>query len=350
MTSDDAPANTATGGSRKRAIITYATAASIPYLVKNFTSPRTACPVIARETSGGRSTGSTALTSASIPPLIPRYEIHASAPPATTPAAAPTRSTLTAAAITAITPHAMTAFCSSRRSSGSGSPNSNALSCAPMLIALLLVASLQARPIESADGITRTVIVDRKGFQADRVTFAPRASAAPAGQGYDAVLVPIDGGMTAQVDGQPVAWRPGVAILIPRGAPHRFANPTSSPVSFISVRRLGDADIAAPPPPATNGATVVRNADSKYVRATTVRVERGGEIRSPAAQRAGPTVFVLAGSGDIRMTIGSAVSDFPQQHAGTVWMFDSGTPFALANIGASPFEVVRISAPATMSR
>src|SRR5437588_459648 len=39
MTSEDAPATTATGGRRKRTTITPATAASIAYLVKNFTSP-----------------------------------------------------------------------------------------------------------------------------------------------------------------------------------------------------------------------------------------------------------------------------------------------------------------------
>jgi hypothetical protein len=63
-TSEEAPANTASGGSRKRAIITYAATASIAYLVKNFTSPiavfiRVPPPVAPA-------------SNASIPPLIPR--------------------------------------------------------------------------------------------------------------------------------------------------------------------------------------------------------------------------------------------------------------------------------------
>jgi mannose-6-phosphate isomerase-like protein (cupin superfamily) len=215
------------------------------------------------------------------------------------------------------------------------------------IIAALL---LQAPPTQSTDGITRSVIVDRGGLQAVRVTFAPRASVAPAGQGYDVVLVPIDGGISAEVDGNPVAWRPGVAILIPRGAPHKVSNGSSSPVSFISVRRLGDAEIKPAPAPQTNGATVVRSADSKYVRATTLRVERSGEIRGASAPPAGPSLFVLAGAGDVRMTIGTAISDFPRQRAGTVWLFDAGTPFALANIGPGPLEVVRITAPPASSR
>ena len=215
---------------------------------------------------------------------------------------------------------------------------------------LIAAALLQAPPTQSTDAITRSVIVDRGGLQAVRVTFAPRAAVAPAGQVYDVVLVPIDGGMSVEVDGKPVAWRPGVAILIPRGAPHKVSNDTSSPISFVSVRRLANADIKPPAPTQTNGATVVRSTDSAYVRATTLRVERGGETRSASAPTAGPSLFVLAGGGDVRMTIGTAVSDFPRQRAGTVWMFDAGTPFALANIGAGPLEVVRISAPPATSR
>jgi mannose-6-phosphate isomerase-like protein (cupin superfamily) len=217
---------------------------------------------------------------------------------------------------------------------------------------MLIIAALlmQPPPTQSTDGITRSVIVDRAGLQAVRVTFAPHAGVTPAGQGYDVVIVPIDGGMSAEVDGKAVAWRPGTAILIPRGAPHKVSNGSSSPASFISVRRLGDADVKPAPPPQTNGATVVRSTDSKYVRATTLRVERGGDIRSASTPQGGPTLFVLAGAGDVRMTIGTSISDFPRQQTGTVWMFDAGTPFALANIGAGPFEVVRISAPPATSR
>jgi len=216
----------------------------------------------------------------------------------------------------------------------------------PIIAALLL----QAPPTQSTSGITRSVIVDRGGLQAVRVTFAPRASVAPAGEVFDVVLVPIDGGMSAEVEGNPVPWRPGVAIVIPRGAPHKVANGSSSPVSFISVRRLGDADIKPASAPQTSGATVVRSADSKYVRATTLRVERGGDIRGASAPQGGPSLFVLAVAGDVRMTVGTAISDFPRQQAGTVWMFDAGTPFALANIGAGSFEVVRITAPPAPSR
>ena len=219
-----------------------------------------------------------------------------------------------------------------------------------MIVVLVFASFLQAGPPRSTDAITRSVIVDRSGFQAVRVTFAPHAAATTGGEASDVVLVPIDAGLKADVGGTPAAWQPGLAILIPRGAPHRLSNPTSSPISFVSVRWLADAEIKAPPPPQTSGATVVRSADSKYVRATTVRVEPGGELRSVAAPRAGPSLFVLAGHADVRMTIGASVSDFPQQRAGTVWMFDAGTPFALANIGARPFEVVRISAPAETSR
>jgi quercetin dioxygenase-like cupin family protein len=212
-------------------------------------------------------------------------------------------------------------------------------------LSLLIWLLLQAPPTNSTDAITRSVIVDRGGFQAVRVTFAPGAAVTPGPQLFDVVIVPIDAGMTAEVDGKPVVWRPGVTILIPRGAPHHAQNRSAAPVSFISVRRLADAEIKPPPPPQSDRVTIVRSEDSKYVRATTLRVEREGAFRSPSARDAGPAVFVLAGNGDVRMAIGSAVSDFPQQRTGTVWLFDPGTAFGLINIGSRPFEVVRISAP-----
>jgi mannose-6-phosphate isomerase-like protein (cupin superfamily) len=215
----------------------------------------------------------------------------------------------------------------------------------PSAFAICLPVLVQTPPTQSTDTIARSVIVDRGGFQAVRVEYAPGAIEPPGPHAYDVVIVPIDSGMSLELEGKPASWQPGLAILIPRGAPHRIRNASKSRVAFISVRRLADATIKPAAPPQTNGATIIRSADSPYVRATTLRVERQGELRSPAAAGAGPALFVLAGNGDVRMTIGSAVSDFPQQRIGTVWLFDPGTPFGLINIGSRPFEVVRISAP-----
>src|SRR5579864_961974 len=105
MTSEDAPANTAIGGMRKRAIITYAARASIAYLVKNFTNCRTRCP-----------RPPPAPANASTPPLIPRYEIHTSAPPPITPAGAATSPRASAHAAAAMIAHAAIPFRSTRRS------------------------------------------------------------------------------------------------------------------------------------------------------------------------------------------------------------------------------------------
>src|SRR5690348_16907277 len=98
---------------RKRAIMTYAATASIAYLVKNFTSPiATLTPPPSPRP---------APTIASIPPLIPRYEIHTSAPPPNTPAGASTRPRAIPQASAAIAAHAHTLLRSTRRSSGSDS-------------------------------------------------------------------------------------------------------------------------------------------------------------------------------------------------------------------------------------
>jgi len=211
-------------------------------------------------------------------------------------------------------------------------------------VVLLAVVAPQA-PIPSTDAIKRTVIVDRGGFQAMKLEYAPGA-ADPAGEHtFDVVVVPIDPGMSLEIEGKPVRWQPGVAVLIPRGAPHSIRNASKSTVSFIVVHRLLEADIKPPAPPETNGVTIVRSTDSKYVRATTLRFERAGELRTGAAKNVGPSLFVLATPGDVRMMIGSAVSDFPQQKAGTVWAFEPGTPFGLINVGRGPIEIVRISAP-----
>src|SRR5438552_11489823 len=186
-TSEDAPATTARGGRPKRAIITYATAASIAYLVKNFTSPiaafRARFPRV-----------STAPAIASIPPLIPTYEIHARAPPPATPAAADKWAGASAAAASAIAAQMKTASRSIRRSRGSRSPvvksrvsvsrfsfgccvfvfssqfellPATVTSHMPFVVMLLL----QAPPTHSTDTITRTVIADRGGFQALKVEY-----------------------------------------------------------------------------------------------------------------------------------------------------------------------------------
>jgi quercetin dioxygenase-like cupin family protein len=214
-----------------------------------------------------------------------------------------------------------------------------------MLIALALaIAALQAPPTHSTASITRTVIVDRGGLQAVRVRYAPGAVEPPGPHVYDVVIVPLDGAMSVELEGKPVAWRPGVPILIPRGAPHRVANPSRAAATFVSVRRLGNVTLDAPAAPDTVGVTVVRSAESKDVRATTVRFERTGTLRSPDG--GGPSLFVLPAEADLRVT-GAPPAGSGRREAGTVWLFDEGTAFSITNTGTDPFLMVRISAPAS---
>jgi len=214
-----------------------------------------------------------------------------------------------------------------------------------MFAAVAVSLALQAPPTQSTDTVARRVLADRDGFQAVRVTFAPGAAVTPGPQPYDVVLVPIEAGLSVEVDGKPVAWRPGVAILIPRGAPHRASNPLRTPGTFISVRRLADADVKPPPAPQSTAVTIVRSQDSKYVRATTLRLERDGELRGPGDRAMGPSVFVLTADADLLMTTASTVREPGRKTAGTVWLFQPGAAFALKNTGGTPIEIVRISAP-----
>jgi quercetin dioxygenase-like cupin family protein len=200
-------------------------------------------------------------------------------------------------------------------------------------------------PTQSTSAIKREVLAERAGFQAVRVTFAPGATGTATPQGYDEVIVPIDGTLAVELEGTMIDWRPGVTILIPRGAPHRVRNTSAAPATFVSVRRRPDAEIKPPPIPQTKNVTVVKSAESRYIRATTVRFERGGEIHGVGDAGRGPTVFVLAAGGPIRMTIASTIDEPGPQRAGTAWIFEPGMAFGLVNTGSAPVEAVRISAP-----
>lgn len=214
-----------------------------------------------------------------------------------------------------------------------------------MLIFFLLLLTQQRPPTESTDAITRRVFVEGDGFQVVRVTFAPGAAVTPPPQGYDVVIVPLDDGMSAEVDGKPVVWQRGRTILIPRGAAHPVRNGSASPVTFISVRRLADAEIKPPPLPQTSAVTLIRSEDSKYVRADTFRFERDGELQGPGDLTMGPSVFVLTADAEVRMTIASSIREAGHKPAGTVWLFKPGAAFTVANLGAGPVEIVRVSAP-----
>ncbi len=212
-----------------------------------------------------------------------------------------------------------------------------------MLMALACAAALHAAAPQST-AAAQTVVVDRGGLQAVRIRMAAGAAEPLARQLYDIVIVPIEGTLTAEVDGQTSDTRPGVPVVIPRGAPYRIANHASSPATFVSVRVMKD-DIKPAPVPETTGVTVVRNADSKYVRATTLRFERGGQLRGAGDPAKGPTLFVLIDAADVRMTIASTIDEPGKKRAGTVWLFDPGAAFGLTNTGSAPIEMVRISAP-----
>lgn len=194
-------------------------------------------------------------------------------------------------------------------------------------------------------------------MQGVRVTYAPGAVEPPGPLGYDAVLVPIDAGLSVELEGARVAWTPGVPLLIPRGAPHRVWNASSRAVTFISVRVLNQAD----PYPAdeaaesgsagrvaTTGVTLVRHAMEKYVRVATFRFERGASMR--ADHGAGiDAITVLAAPAQVARQIGEETITGPLP-AGTVFLIRAGVPFNISNAGAQPFELVRVSAAPVASR
>ncbi len=149
-----------------------------------------------------------------------------------------------------------------------------------MMLAIAFAVLLQ--PAAPANGITRTVVTTTPTLEAARIEYRPGASEPPGNHGYDEVLVPITGGMTAEVDGVPAAWEPGVPILVSRGAPHRIENHSSHVVRFFEVRTVGDAPASTNQTTAAKEATLVRSVFDTYVRATVWRVKPGGTLEWPA--------------------------------------------------------------------
>ncbi len=149
-----------------------------------------------------------------------------------------------------------------------------------MMVALAAVAVLQAA---SGTGITRTVLNTTPTMEAARVEYRPGAAEPPENHGYDVVLVPVDEGMTAELEGAAVRWTPGVPILVSRGAPHRLTNRSDHRVRFVEVRTIGDNAAGTDQAVSATGATIARSVYDKYIRATVWRYERGARVEWPAS-------------------------------------------------------------------
>lgn len=148
-----------------------------------------------------------------------------------------------------------------------------------MILALTLAALLQ--PTAAETGITRTALRTTPTMEAARVEYDPGATEPPGNHGYDVVIVPVDEGMTAELEGASVAWSPGIPILISRGAPHRVANRSNHRIRFIEVRTVGDNPAGTDQVVNAKGATIVRSIYGKYIRATIWRFEAGAHVEWP---------------------------------------------------------------------
>src|SRR3974377_2016317 len=100
-----------------------------------------------------------------------------------------------------------------------------------MVLAITVAMLLQ--PAASGAGITRTVLTTLPTLEAARIECPPGWSEQEY-HGYDAVLVPLTDGMSAEVDGVPTHWARGVPILISRGAPHLLENRSTHAGAFFA--------------------------------------------------------------------------------------------------------------------
>ncbi len=145
-----------------------------------------------------------------------------------------------------------------------------------MMVALALATLLQA-----GQGISHTPLGKSATMEAARVEFAPGATAASRGEIFDVVIIPIDEGMSIDVDGQLPTWTSGRPLLVSRGAPHTLANRTTHRVRFFEIRTIGDNLAGNNRALSTEEATIVASVAGKYVRATVWRVEPGGHVEWP---------------------------------------------------------------------
>ena len=148
-----------------------------------------------------------------------------------------------------------------------------ALASAGACCTLALAASLSGAP-----GVTRTVVATTPTMEAARIEYAPGAAGPIEQNGDDAVLVPVDGGIDAELEGAAVDWKQGIPILISRGAPHRLVNHSDHSVRFMEIRAIGDSPAGNDRVVEANGATIVRSTYGKYIRATVWRLERGARV------------------------------------------------------------------------
>lgn len=160
-----------------------------------------------------------------------------------------------------------------------------------MLLALAIATLLQP-----SAGVTRTVLTTTSTLEAARVEYQPGAADAEENHGYDVVLVPLDAGITAEVDGVPTQWTPGIPILVSRGAPHHFDNRSMHVVRFIEVRTVGDEAAGTNAIASGRTATIVRSTFDTYVRATVWRIGPHGYVQWPADADA---VIVDAAAGTV---------------------------------------------------
>lgn len=199
------------------------------------------------------------------------------------------------------------------------------------MLALIVLATLVQSPI----------VAETPTLQASRHVYAPHTGE-PAGERhlYDEVIIPIDGGLAVTVEGQPVASTPGVPILLSRGAPHRLFNDSPRPLAFVAVRTVGDAPLEPPIAAHASHATIVRSATNKYIRATTLRFEKDGEIQWPAT--AGDAVLVPVATTTFEWRRGPS-SGSGTRAAGEALALPSGDETLVRNPGHEAFEIVRIS-------
>jgi len=212
-----------------------------------------------------------------------------------------------------------------------------------MFSTLVVATLLQTGQLAATAAIRSQTVAEDNVLQAVRMEYQPGAIESTDTHEYDEVLVPLTTGMSINLEGKPVEWTVGVAILVPRGARHQIQNSSNAVVTFVLVRRNGGTVLPGEQTD-PHGVTLVRAEEGEYVRTETFRFEADSQLWGIGTRQAGPTVFVLTSDASVRMTIASTISQSGSRPSGTVWLFEPGMAYGLANLSSVPFEAVAISA------
>lgn len=212
-------------------------------------------------------------------------------------------------------------------------------------VLLGLVPRVAAQMPQVPAGVTRTQLLDNRSALVARLTFEPGAAEPVHSHPFSAVMIELTAGdvqMTIGSEKTSARRMPGFSWFIPNGAPHAAVNVGTGACEFVTVAiKPGPHSSTSNPPaaPAVPGIARTPMFDNDEVRVVNVRFEPGA--REVVHSHAFDLLLVQLSPGRVETLLGSdrTASDLG---AGTIQFLPKDVPHAVANPGATAFEVMSV--------